>query len=127
MLTKRLIRQLPRKYSTILFTPNENKHIFESEKLSPRENYDAVPNKPDFSTIDKVHHEIVNPEDVADLVTKLNTNDVLISILSKCKHLYGDKDYIIRNVNGLNESPVVFPYSSILLSWKEVYNKQIKI
>ncbi|CCG24641.1 hypothetical protein CORT_0F04170 [Candida orthopsilosis Co 90-125] len=126
MLTKRLIRQLPRKYSTISFTPNENKHIFESEKLSPRENYDAVPNKPDFSTIDKVHHEIVNPEDVADLVTKLNTNDVLISILSKCKHLYGDKDYIIRNVNGSNESPVVFPYSSILLSWKEVYNKQIK-
>ncbi|KAI5964549.1 hypothetical protein KGF57_001041 [Candida theae] len=126
MLTKRLIRQLPKRYSTISFTPNENKHIFESERLSPRENHDAIPDKPDFSNIDKIHHEIVNPEEVADLVTKLNTNDVLISILSKNKRLYGDEHYNVRNVKDSKEPPIVFPYSSILLSWKEVYNKQIK-
>lgn len=123
MLTRRLIRQIPKRYSTILFTPNENKHIFESEKLSPKENYDVIPDRPDFSTIDKIHHEIVNPEEVADLVTKLNTNDVLITMLSKNKHLYGDKDNVVRSEE--DENPV-FPYSSILLSWKDVYNKQIK-
>ncbi|CAD1813688.1 hypothetical protein FOB58_005151 [Candida parapsilosis] len=126
MLTRRLIRQLPRRYTTISFTPNENKHVFESEKLSPKENFDAIPNQPDVSNIDKVHHEIINPEEVADLVTKLNTNDVLISILSRNKHLYGDEDYAIQSVKDQEVPPVVFPYSSILLSWKEIYNKQIK-
>ncbi|KAI5968559.1 hypothetical protein CANMA_002304 [Candida margitis] len=126
MITKRLIRQLPRRYSTISFISNEDRHIFESEKLTKRENSDAIPDKPNFSTIDKVHHEIVNPEEVADLVTKLNTNDVLISILSKEKYLYGDKDYVIRSINKSYETPVVFPFSSILLGWKNVYNKQIK-
>ncbi|KAI5956754.1 hypothetical protein KGF54_000371 [Candida jiufengensis] len=123
-----LIRRLPKSglYSTISFTPNENKHVFESEKMTREENYAAIPNKPTFTNIEKVHHEILNPEDVADLVTKLNTNDVLISILSRNKNLYGNSNYVIKSLAKSRNEPTIFPFASILTSWKNIYNQQIK-
>ncbi|KAI5962978.1 uncharacterized protein KGF55_002770 [Candida pseudojiufengensis] len=128
-MARALIRHIfkRRPYSTtISFTPNDNRHVFESEKLTTEENWAAIPNKPSFTNIEKVHHEIINPEEVADLVTKLNTNDILVTILSQNKVLYGDPNYIIKSLTGNNDKPTIFPFSSILSSWKKTYNKQIK-
>lgn len=122
-----LARHCCRYNSTILFTPNETKHIFDEEKLTREENYLAVPSKPDFSNIQKRFEHIINPEEVADLVTKLNTNDVLIASLSKNQCLYGDKSYVLKSIknNGLT-TPTRFPYATIMSSWKSLFNQQIK-
>ncbi|KAI3405180.2 hypothetical protein KGF56_002018 [Candida oxycetoniae] len=135
-LVRHSIRTKSTGFSPITFTPtaNQARHIFEEEKLTPEENYAAVPDKPDFSSISKAHYRIINPEDVADLVTKLNTNDVLVSSLSRSRTLYGDTSYRIKSLNTKSEinelepkaEPTIFPYASILFGWKKVYNQQIK-
>ena len=80
MLETKILRALPqvRRYlvkrsrSPFLFLPNETKHIFDEEKLTPEENKAAIPLKPNYDNLEKIHHEVINPEEVSDLVVKFN-------------------------------------------------------
>ena len=104
MLETKILRALPqvRRYlvkrsRSFLFLPNETKHIFDEEKLTPEENKAAIPLKPNYDNLEKIHHEVINPEEVSDLVVKFNSNDILASILSKDGYLFGDKIIYYRN------------------------------
>lgn len=130
MLETKILRALPqvRRYlvkrsrSPFLFLPNETKHIFDEEKLTPEENKAAIPIKPNYDNFKKIHHEVINPEEVSDLVVKFNLNDILVSILSKDGYLFGDKNYLLTGTN----KPTRFKATSILNSWCRIFNNQIK-
>ena len=111
-----------RSRSPFLFLPNETKHIFDEEKLSPEENKAAIPLKPNYDNLEKIHHEVINPEEVSDLVVKFNSNDILVSILSKDGYLFGDKNYLLTGTT----KPTRFKATSILNSWYRIFNNQIK-
>ncbi|CAK9440207.1 uncharacterized protein LODBEIA_P43070 [Lodderomyces beijingensis] len=108
------------------FTPNQGGHVFEEEMLTPEEQYAAVPDRPDFSSVQRIHKDIINPEEVADLFTTLNANDVLVTSLSNCQQLYGDRTFPIASKLRESVEPPVFPYASILRPWQAIYNKQVK-
>ncbi|EMG45762.1 hypothetical protein SBY92_003468 [Candida maltosa Xu316] len=127
MLQRRTFHLLPqvRKYSRTVdfsFLTNDAKHIFEQEKLTPEQNKAAIPPKPTYDHLKKIHHEVLHPEDACDLVVKINSTDILSSILSENKALFGDENYII----GGNNEPTNFVTASILCSWSNIFNKRIK-
>lgn len=123
----RFLPQTTRRYlmsqaPSFLFLPNDSKHIFEQEKLSPQENQAAIPTKPSFDHLEKKFHEVVSPKQANDIVLKLNSNDLLVTMLSKDKVFLGDPTFIIDGSN----RPTKFEYATILCSWSEMFNKRIK-
>lgn len=130
MISNRVWKLLPRaqrryltsQTPTFLFLPNDAKHIFEQEKLTPQENEAAIPTKPNYEHLEKKHHEVVNPKDANEIVLKLNKNDLLVTMLSKDKVFLGDPTFIIDGSN----RPTKFEYATILCSWGDIFNKKIK-
>ncbi|EGW30310.1 uncharacterized protein SPAPADRAFT_63160 [Spathaspora passalidarum NRRL Y-27907] len=124
MLRTRLLQTTKRTYSKFSFTSNEpQRHVFEQEKLTPEQNRAAIPTKPTFDSIPRRHLEIINPEDVSDLVTELTQDDVLVTVLSKQKYLYGDKNHIVYDKQGARS--VQLPFANVGLSWVNLFNKQV--
>jgi hypothetical protein len=116
-------RYLTPQLSPLLFIPNDQKHIFEEEKLTPQQNRDAIPPKPSFDHLtNKKHHHVIDPADMSDLVLKLNSNDLIVTMLSKQKILFGDESYVIDGTG----RPTRFEYGRILCSWAEAFNKTIQ-
>lgn len=113
------------------YLPNDNsKYIFPQEKLTPEENQAAIPPRPTFDDISKKVFDIPNPEDVADLVTRLNKTDILISRFSKSRRLFNNSHtVVIKNKEGDDKvviREVVFPYLNVANSWTRLFNAQIK-
>ncbi|KAK6458308.1 uncharacterized protein RJT20DRAFT_126311 [Scheffersomyces xylosifermentans] len=113
--------------SPLSFIPNEDKHRFEGEKLSPEENAAAIPDRPQLEPVQKYHHTIINPEDVADLVTKANINDALITVLSKDATFLGNLAHKIVNIDSSKEPEAAkLRFANIGFRWIEIFNKQIE-
>lgn len=111
--------------TTNMFLPNEERYMFDGEKLTPEENEAAIPDKPNFDGIKKVHHEILRPDDVADLVNNPGWNEIFITALSK-DSVYGNKNYKVVNKNGesIPESMKLY-FASIAAEWVEQFSRGI--
>lgn len=118
-------RETKRTHSILLLIPNKDKHVFESEKLTPEENNAAVPNKPELGNITKFHHDIENPEQIADLFIRARPIDILVTALSKNSPVLGD-----ANIQWISKSKKLLDtnllFTNITTSWFELFNKQIK-
>ncbi|KAK6202822.1 uncharacterized protein RJT21DRAFT_118898 [Scheffersomyces amazonensis] len=112
--------------SPLSFIPNEDKHIFESEKLTPEQNESAIPDKPILENVTKYSHEIVNPEDIADVLTRPDENDFVVTLLSKDGIFLGNPNHKLINKDSSKDSHAPeFHFSNIASSWIEVFNKSI--
>lgn len=110
---------------SILFISNEQRYIFDSEKLTPEENDAAIPVKPSTIDVPKEYHYIINPEDVCDLTINPKHKDTLLSILAKNAPIMGDANYKFILKDG-TKSVVNTHFANLACSWMDIFNKQIK-
>lgn len=118
-----------RSYGTrtpFLFVPNEEKFLFESEKLTPEQNKAAIPKRPSYDHLQKYHYEIRSPEDVADLIMKLDFKDIFLTSLAKDSPILGDSTYkfVSKDPSKMPE-PIMLHFTAITCKWAEVFNDQI--
>ncbi|CUM45918.1 uncharacterized protein AC631_04862 [Debaryomyces fabryi] len=118
-----------RSYTTrtpFLFIPNEEKYQFESEKLTPQQNKAAIPKRPSYDHLQKYHHEICSPENVADLIMKLDFKDIFLTSLAKDSPLLGDSTYklVFKDPSKTSE-PIMLQFTATSCKWAEVFNDQI--
>lgn len=123
------IRSETRRYTTrtpFLFIPNEEKYQFESEKLTPEQNKAAIPKRPSYDHLQKYHHEICSPENVADLIIKLDFKDVFLTSLAKNSPIFGDSSYkfVFKDPSKTSE-PIMLQFTATSCKWAEVFNGQI--
>lgn len=112
--------------SPILFVPNETIHRFESEKLTEEENLAAIPKRPNFDGLPKYHHEILSPEDTADLVIRPDVNDILTSTFSQNAVFTGDPNYKVTPANAnLQETTLSLHFAVAVIEWIRLFNTQI--
>ena len=92
------------------------------KKTNTRRKQSSYSIKTKLRQLGEIHHEVINPEEVSDLVVKFNSNDILASILSKDGYLFGDKIIYLQE----QIKPTRFKATSILNSWCRIFNNQIK-
>lgn len=110
----------------ILFIPNEDLYVFEGEKLSQEENRAAIPKRPNFNNIPKVHHEMLGPEFIADLVIKPGNKDVIVTSLAQNSPFGGEPSYkVIPKDVSKPPTTVELLYSEISRKYIQVFNNQI--
>lgn len=117
-----------RRYSqipNILFISNEQRHIFDSEKLTPEENDAAIPSKPSTINIPKQHHYIANPEEVCDLLMNPRAKDILVTVLSEKSPILGPVNYKFMLKNG-SQTIINTYFANLSCSWIDIFNKLIK-
>lgn len=111
--------------TVFLFIPNDDKHIFEGEKLTPEQNAAAVPDKEPVTNAIKYNHEIENPELIADLFIRASQKDILVTSLSPQSPIMGDK-----NIKWIaKEEPLMgtnLQFANITNIWFDKFNKEIK-
>ncbi|ODV81785.1 uncharacterized protein CANTADRAFT_24586 [Suhomyces tanzawaensis NRRL Y-17324] len=107
-----------------LFVPNNEKYVFENEKLTPEQNDAAIPSKPIIESAIKYHHDMKNPEDVADVVTKFEFNDYLVSALSRNATLFGGSNHKFV-IKGESSQGISLYYSNMAKNWVDIFNGQI--
>ena len=118
-----------RSYGTrtpFLFVPNEEKFLFESEKLTPEQNKAAIPKKPNYDHLLTYHYEIRNPNDVADLILKLDFKDIFLTSLAKDSPILGDSTYkFVSKDPSKTPEPIMLHFTAITCKWAEVFNEKI--
>lgn len=111
--------------STMKFVSNEQRYLFEGEKLTPEQNDAAIPLKPSTDHIRKIYHDITNPEEVCDLVLNLKPKDTLTSVLSINTPILGGAEYQFIKKDG-TESKVKTHFANLTCAWVDIFNNQIK-
>lgn len=109
----------------LLFIPNEQKHLFESEKLTPQQNKAAIPPKPPVENVVKYHHEIARPEHVADIITRPLLNDILVTVLANKSPFMGDPAHSLVSTDASKPSVANnLHFTSIVTEWIRLFNQQ---
>lgn len=110
----------------LLLIPNEQKHLFESEKLTPLQNKAAIPSKPPVENLVKYHHEIPRPDYIADIITRPLLNDVLVTVLANKSPFMGDPEHALVSTDPTKATSVAnLQFTSIVTEWIQLFNKQI--
>lgn len=124
----RTVRQtLVRRVGTslsFLFVPNDERFKFESENLTPEENRAAIPRRPNFNHLPKYHHEILSPENVADVLSRLLFTELFTTSLAKNAPLSGNADYLVISTKG-DATTVNLHFAVTASKWFEVFNDEI--
>lgn len=111
----------------LLFVPNEEIHRFEGELLTNEENEALIPDRPQLQQSQKYHHNIISPEDVADLITRPNINDTLITVLSQDSTFLGSSSHKLVNIDPSKATePAKLRFANIGLRWISLFNKQVR-
>lgn len=120
-------RNCRRGYSSdvLLFIPNEKKFFFDSERLTKEENRAAIPKRPDYSSMPKYHHEIVCPDEIADILISVDPRNVLVTGLSKDSPFFGRKDHKLVRKNAKDAEHVKFYFATTGIKWLELFNEKI--
>lgn len=114
------------KRNPILLVPEEDRYIFESEKLTPEENRAAIPPRPTFEDFPKYHYEILSPEFIADLLLKPGFKEVFLTSLCKNSAFPGYSNYVLTpKDSSKNSEPVNLYFTSMVTKWIEVFNKKV--
>lgn len=114
------------KRNPILLIPQEDRYVFESEKLTPEENRAAIPPRPTFEDCPKYHYEILSPEFIADLILKPSFKDVFLTSLCKNSAFPGYANYVLTPKDrSKNSEPVNLYFTSIVTKWVEVFNEKV--
>lgn len=98
-------------------------------KLHNSSKEDSFDNKKNFfqeeKEKNKVHHEIINPENIYDLITKFRTKDIITTLLSKNVSFSGDINhkFIIKDIGSVKK--LDFFFASVGIEWMKTFNEQI--
>lgn len=124
MLKARGLTAFSRSYSiqsTVRYIAEENTFRFPFEQLSEEENKAAIPKKPVVGNKSRVMTEIITPENVADLYTTYDFNDIFVSCLAKRGKL-GAGTSVVTRTPGFNPHEVELLYTKFVVKWIEVFN-----
>ncbi|KAK6464580.1 hypothetical protein DFJ63DRAFT_311881 [Scheffersomyces coipomensis] len=117
-----------RTYSSnpLSFIPNEDRHIFDGEKLTAEQNEAAIPDRPIFEDVERINFNIANPEEIADIISYPDENDFLITVLAKEGSFLGNpnKKFVVKD-STQGSVDLKFRFANIASSWIEVFNNTI--
>lgn len=110
----------------ILFIPNEDVYHFEGERLTPEQNKAAIPKRPRFDDVPKIHHDMLSPEYVADLVVNPRAKDVIVTSLATNSPFSGESSYkVVPKDAKQSPATVNLLFSDISRKYAEVFQEQI--
>ncbi|CCE88942.1 Piso0_001736 [Millerozyma farinosa CBS 7064] len=108
------------------FIPNEKKFFFDSERLTKEENRAAIPKRPDYNHLPKYHHEIVCPDEIADILISADPRNVLVTGLAKDSPFFGRKNHKLVRKNPTKDAEhVKFYFATTGIKWLELFNEEI--
>lgn len=118
---------------TALFTPNSGDYTYQEDRNADIDNIEAIPPRPTFSEdeVKRYHHEILSPENIADLVIDPGVKTLVTTILAKDCPFTGNESYKVTPLDpSVKPSPLRLYYSAIAREWikqfRSLYTYRLK-
>lgn len=107
------------------FTSNSTLKMLDLEGLNDDKEVN-IPRRPHITDTAKVHLEMLSPEEMCDLVVKLDFKDVFITSLARDSPLSGDPNYkpIPKKTNS-TPATLKLLFTDIVSKYQDVFNSQI--
>lgn len=107
--------------ASVLFTPNSD---FSQPHNDPE--ILVIPKRPVIETSKKIHHEMLSPEYISDLVLKPNFNDVFYTSLASNSPFGGDALFkLVPKDNSQPPVSVELLFSNITKNYMNAFNEQL--